>query len=196
MYRKGFVTEVDADRCRAKVKFPDKQDRESGWLDVLQANTQENKGFELPDAGEFVAVMMDERDEAGCILGALYTEANKPTDGSPDLRRMVFSDGTVIEYNRTASLLRVAGPVAVHIESAGVVTIDPAVECKATLKVGTGASPVALATPLAALLSAFKAAVGAAVIVPLDGGASFKAAMVAAMAGWPGSLGATNTSSD
>jgi phage baseplate assembly protein V len=196
MYRKGVVTVVDADRCRAKVRFPDKQDRISGWLDVLQANTQANQDYGLPDVGELVACMMDERDEAGCILGALYTEANKPTNGNADVRRVVFSDGTTIEFSRSASLLHIAGPAAVHIESAGVVTIDPAVECKATLKVGAGASPVALATPLATALNTLKAAIGGAPIVPLDGGASFKAALVGALASWPPPLAASSTSSD
>ena len=47
------------------------------------------------------------------------------------------------------------------------------------------ADAVALASKVSAQLTALKAALTGAVVVPLDGGASFKASLLAALASWP-----------
>lgn len=127
MYRRGIVEQVDRERHRVTVTFPDRDGMESHWLDVLVRATKADKDYGLPDKGEFVAVLMDERDEAGCVLGAIYSDEDKPTTSAADVRRFEWSDGAFVEYDRAAHVLRIQVPAAGHVELAG------------------GSSPVALA---------------------------------------------------
>lgn len=89
----------------------------------------------------------------------------------------------------------------------GVVFLDgdpaqPAVVCfkddsgAVKLAIGTGVSPVALAQLVELQLQALKAAISAAPIVPLDGGAAFKASLIAQLAAWPAPVGSTKLFSD
>lgn len=62
------------------------------------------------------------------------------------------------------------------------------------IKLGYGATqPVALAPLVQAQLEALKAAIQSAPVSPLDGGTTFKAALVAALTAWPASTAATKT---
>jgi hypothetical protein len=64
-------------------------------------------------------------------------------------------------------------------------------KCTVGLPVGAPQLPVVTAPEINIILGILKTAIGAAPIVPLDGGASFKAALVAALAAWPGAIGST-----
>jgi phage baseplate assembly protein V len=118
-YRRGIVEQVDRATHRVTVKFPDRDDMESHWLDVLVRATKADKDYGLPEKGEFVAVLMDERDEAGCVLGALYSDEDKPTTSAADVRRFEWADGAYVEYDRAAHVLRIQVPVGGQIELAG-----------------------------------------------------------------------------
>jgi len=62
------------------------------------------------------------------------------------------------------------------------------------IKLGaSAASLVALAPLVASQLTTLKAAITAAPTVPNDGGAAFKAALVASLAAWPSTVSATKT---
>lgn len=176
MYRRGIVSAVDPETCRARVTWPDKGNAESFWLEVLQTNTLDNRDYALPDVGELVAVLMDKRNEAGCILGAIYTDGNKPPSPSEDVRRVTFPDGVAVTYDRASKVLSVSGD--------------------ATVVIGGGASPVALELPTKAALDALKAAISGAVPNAGDGGAQFKAQLMSALGSFPGDLASQRLSSD
>jgi phage baseplate assembly protein V len=107
-YRRGVVSAVDAKTHRVRVTFPDKQDVESPWLDVLVRDALDDKDFGLPSKGAQVAVLMDEKDESGCVIGALYSKADAPNSPqSEDLRRWTMKDGTVVSYDRNAHKLTI-----------------------------------------------------------------------------------------
>lgn len=147
MYKLGKVSAVDAELCRARVRFPAQDDIESPWLEVLQGNAGKNRDQRLPDEGELVAVLLDEREEAGCILGAIYTAGNKPPVPSGNKRRVEFEDGTVVEYDRASHVLTVdVGSGTVEL-TASTVHID------GNVKVGGGAEAVALADKVATELN-------------------------------------------
>ena len=110
MYKRGIVSAVDADTCRVRVKFPAQQDLESGWLDVLQTSTHGDQSFALPPIGNQVAVMLDETNDAGCVLGAIYSEADPPPTTVANRRVMAFADGARIEYDQTTHVLSIALP--------------------------------------------------------------------------------------
>ncbi|MFW6057692.1 MAG: phage baseplate assembly protein V [Persicimonas sp.] len=188
MYRRGIVTAVDPERCRARVELAD-EGVETHWLDVLQSNTAPNQDYRLPDEGELVAVMLDEHAEAGCILGAIYTSENKPPDPSADVRRVTFPDGTKIEYDRAASRLTIvcAGDVSVT---------GPNVQLDATVQVAGGAEAVALAQKVTDALQQLKDAIANGVPAPQDGGAALQQSIVLALSAFPPDVASEKLSSD
>jgi phage baseplate assembly protein V len=208
MYSIGVVSAVDVPTCRARVKFPAKGDVESYWLEVLQSNTFISHDYGLPDVGETVAVMLDEGGESGCILGAIYTGANKPPHPGADVRRVDFGDGTAVAYDRAAHKLTIemTGNVKVQatnvditaavkvtgnidangdLDLSGKADIGGAANITGATKIGSGSEPAAKATSVTTVLNALKAAIAGAAVTPLDGGATLKANIVAALAAWP-----------
>ena len=105
--RVGIVKEVLPDKGKAIVTFPQYDDQDSYELSVLQANTLKNKHFHMPDVDEQVYVLMDEDAEDGCILGAIYSEADPPNQTEADVYAMEFEDKTAIKYDRKAHLMTV-----------------------------------------------------------------------------------------
>lgn len=119
MYRRGIVSEVDGATHRVRVRFPDRDDVESGWLDVLVRAAHEAKDYGLPAKGDQVAVLLDEHDEAGCVLGALYSSADKPPSTKESIRAMHFGDGGLVEYDRETHVLKIVVPEGGRVELAG-----------------------------------------------------------------------------
>lgn len=110
MYRRGIVTRTEPATCRVRVRFPDRDDVESWWLEVVQAKTLRDKAYWMPDVGEHVAVLMDENGEAGAVLGAIYSSADPPPVDSQDKDHVTFDDGGVMEYDRATSTWSVSIP--------------------------------------------------------------------------------------
>jgi len=201
MYKLGVVSAVDPSNCTARVKFPASGDVESYWLQVLQDNTFTNKDSCLPDIGECVAVLLDDKQESGCILGAIYTAANRPPSPSADVRRVTFCDGATIEYDRAAHALKVetAGDVnvtAAHVHITGAAEVTGTTHLDGAVTVVGGSQAVALGQKVSDALTTLKNAISSAATVPQDGGAAFKAAIVGALAAWPPSVAATKLTSD
>jgi phage baseplate assembly protein V len=83
-FRTGLVVAVDERRVRVKVRVPDLDNLETGWLMVLAGKAQDDKEYWLPDEGEQVAVLLDMRGEDGLVLGAVYSEVDAPPVVSRD----------------------------------------------------------------------------------------------------------------
>lgn len=98
MLRIGVITEIDSQKCYARVAFLD-DDIVSDWLQIVVMGATGNKYFHIFDINEQVAVLMDENGEEGVIIGALYNDKNT-AGGNADVPRVEFSDGSFIEYNR------------------------------------------------------------------------------------------------
>jgi phage baseplate assembly protein V len=107
MYRIGIVTDQDLELGRVRVQFPDRDKIRSYWLQVVVSKTLADKAFWMPDAGEQVVCLMDEFDEAGAVLGAVYSTVDTPPVQSPDKFHLTFRDGTIIEYDRAAHALNI-----------------------------------------------------------------------------------------
>lgn len=125
MLRYGHITELDASKGLAKVKF-DEDDFVSDWLQIVVRNSISNKSESWFDVDEFVCVMMDKHDEEGIILGAVYHEGNTPPIGNKDTVGVTFPDGTVIKYDRETSKFEIncAGEVNVTCTKATVTASD------------------------------------------------------------------------
>ncbi len=116
MYRRAVVEEVDPVSVRVRVRFPDADGMVSWWLEVMQKRSHGDRSYWLPDPGEAVAVLMDERDEAGVVLGAIYSTADPPPVASADKRHVTHRDGALFEYDRAAHRWVVAIPAGGRVE--------------------------------------------------------------------------------
>lgn len=132
MIRYGHITELDASKGLARVKFDD-DEIVSDWLQIVVRNSISNKQESWFDVNEFVACMMDEHAEEGVIIGALYDANNTPPIGDKDTVGVTFSDGAKVTYNRSTHTLTVDctgdGSVVVNCKTATVtasesVTVD------------------------------------------------------------------------
>lgn len=140
MYRRGIVAEVDPATHRVRVTLPDRDGVLSGWLEVLVRSAVGDSDEGMPDLGNQVAVLLDEHDGAGCVLGAVYSQVDPPKAKRIDVRRVEFADGAVLEYDRAAHVLTVSVPAG------------------GSLKLAGDASFVALAAKVEAELAAIKVA--------------------------------------
>lgn len=116
MIRYGDVVEIDPAAATARVRFPDHDGVVSWWLNVLQRKTLKDRDYWMPDLGEHVACVLDEREEAGVILGAVYSQADQPPEQDPDIRRTVHHDGAVEAYDRKNHLWQLEVPATGMIE--------------------------------------------------------------------------------
>ncbi|MGO1073236.1 phage baseplate assembly protein V [Lysobacter sp. CA199] len=121
--RFGFVTDIDAAAVCVRVRFPDYDDFRSAWLPVLVPKSQNDKHFALFDLDEHVAVLLDARGEDGLVLGAIYSEADRPPVQSADKHHVRFADGSTVEYDRAAHRLTVQAVGDVLVESATQITL-------------------------------------------------------------------------
>ncbi len=103
--RLAIVKEQDASLCRVRVVFDEFDQMLSYWLPVVVPKAQNDKAYWLPDIGEQVVCLMDERDEAGVVLGAIYSHADGTPVQSSDKFHLGFKDGTAMEYDRSAHVL-------------------------------------------------------------------------------------------
>jgi phage baseplate assembly protein V len=98
-----FATISDKDKGKARVKFSD-DGIVSAWLPILSTNSGDNKEVVPVDLNEQVVCLMDENNEHGVILGAIYNKkAPVPAEAGPDKWIKKFKDGTVIKYDRGAA---------------------------------------------------------------------------------------------
>lgn len=140
MLKFGVVEKLDYKKAQVRVAFRDERGREAGekfalWLPVLQTRTKQDAYYTMPDKGESVACMLDESWETGVVLGAFYTKPNPPKSRMTENRAViVFNDGTVIQYDRSAKELLIDAAKDVTIKAAaGTVKIEAlTAEIKAT----------------------------------------------------------------
>lgn len=104
-YKQGIV--ADSKPGFATVRFADLDDLVTRWLPVIHPKTQDDKAVWTLDVGEHVACLMDEYLEDGCILGAVYSEADVPPVSSKDKYRIQFKDGGSFEYDRATGAMDV-----------------------------------------------------------------------------------------
>ena len=104
-FRVGIVQQQDAAHAKVRVVFPDYDEVVSWWLPVIFAKTQNDKAYWIPDVGEQVVCLMDLRDEAGAVLGAIYSNADVPPVNSADKFHLAFRDGASVDYDRAAHVL-------------------------------------------------------------------------------------------
>lgn len=109
MVRVGIVSEVLPADCAVRVVFEEKDKTTSTILPVLTRGGKVNRDFWLPDIGEQVVCLFacnDKNFSTGWILGAHYKEGTGNAD-SVDKRRIDFSDGSFVEFDRATGGLTI-----------------------------------------------------------------------------------------
>jgi len=111
MFRNGIVQAQDVPNCRVRVTFPERDQMVSWWLPILRHGAQNDKDFWIPDLGEQVICLMDERDEDGCVLGTIFSQPDQPPSGmTVDKRHLTAKDSAIFEYDRSSHTLTVSIP--------------------------------------------------------------------------------------
>lgn len=123
----GVVSAVDEAGHNLRVTIPALEGMETDWLPMTTPAAGGNQFYSLPDEGEQVVCLLDARGENGCVIGAIYSTADKPPASSKDKWVRRFKNGTIIEHDRKS------GDVLVKTD--GVVTIDADAVVKKTLTV-------------------------------------------------------------
>lgn len=138
MLRFGNITEILPESGYARVTFLD-DGIVSAPLQFLTKSALKDKDSFTFDINEQVAVLMDENSVEGVILGAIYNDGTKPSEGvSPGVYRMSLENGSFVEFNRGENKLTVnfsegevnvtASAVSVNADSALVVAETVSVE--------------------------------------------------------------------
>ena len=102
----------------AKVYF-EEDDLVTDFWPVLQRTSLTDKESWPLNLKEHVVCLTDTRCEEGVILGAIYNETDMEDPGAADGKfRMLFADGTYIEYDKTLHKLtaNITGGVNVVID--------------------------------------------------------------------------------
>ena len=114
-YKEGVVHE--AKPGFARVRFDDVDGLVTQWLPVIYRQTLLNKEVYTLDVGEHVACVLDANFEAGCVLGAIYSDADVPTINSPDKYQMEYSDGSWLQYDRATHELKWMSVGTMHLHA-------------------------------------------------------------------------------
>lgn len=136
-FRAAIVRQQDPASGRVRVAFPDRDNLLSYWLPIVVPKSQNDKAYWIPDIGEQVVCLMDEHDEDGCVLGAIYSVVDTPPVSSADKWHVTFKDGAEIEYDRAQHALSItlpagatvsvgAGSSTIQIDSSGDILLNAA----------------------------------------------------------------------
>ena len=136
-FRAAIVREQDPASGRVRVAFPDRDNLLSYWLPIVVPKSQNDKAYWIPDIGEQVVCLMDEHDEDGCVLGAIYSAVDTPPVSNADKWYVSFKDGAAIEYDRAQHALSItlpagatvsigAGSATIQIDSSGDILLNAA----------------------------------------------------------------------
>lgn len=119
LVRVGTVASVDLPNARCRVTIGDLL---TAPLPFLTAKAGPDKTWHPPEVGEQVIVLSPSGElTAGFVLGGVYTTTNPPPSASPDVSKMVFSDGSTATYDRALHSLTIDLP---HSGSALSVTVN------------------------------------------------------------------------
>ena len=178
----GIVSEVIANKGAVRVTLPDADNTDTYELPVLMRCSRGSRHYHLPAVGDQVYVALDDNGEDGCVLGAIYSEADPPPFSSADKCGMIFSDSTAVKYDQNVHLMDLEFPDgttmqynaqshSLNVAACGTVNINvqgnAAVTSERTVSVNA-AQGIALASPQSIALTAPQIALNTAALTCLD----------------------------
>lgn len=131
--RFGTVSDVDPSGALAKV---DLGDLVTDWLPWCTPHAGQDRAWSTPDVGEQVVIVTPGDPSMGVIVASLFSNAHPANGDQAKDRRITFKDGTVVEFDREGSVLRVtvnaAGTVDVKVGATELTMQDGQATLKAT----------------------------------------------------------------
>ncbi|EKU78345.1 phage baseplate assembly protein V [Veillonella seminalis] len=125
---KGYIDAIDPTTHTARAVIPDKDNKVTGPLQILEKNTLNNKHQHSYAIGEQVLIIFDPNSKnlnEGWIIGAMYSGADTPPVADENVETAVFSDGTSVSMNTSSGTLSINSPGTVNIK-AGTINIEGA----------------------------------------------------------------------
>ena len=119
MLKFGHITEMDAAKGLARVKFDGEDGIVSYWLPISVPGTVDGKYIIPFNVNEHVWCMMDDHMEFGVIGGAIYDAGNGPNGGNNEKVRVNFVGGLGVEYDRNSKTLSIGGTGDFNIDING-----------------------------------------------------------------------------
>jgi phage baseplate assembly protein V len=133
LLRIGVVKSINADDVTARVEFDDLQGLVSAELPILQpGGCGAFQTYLMPNIGDQVlCCFLESGEEQGFVIGAVYSDEDRPAAAGSNLRYMRFGDGGKIEYSSASHTLTIdaSGGVTIngglHVE--GDITVSGAI---------------------------------------------------------------------
>jgi phage baseplate assembly protein V len=105
LIRIGVVTELDDTKARVKVRTGGIV---TDWLPWLTHRASEDRSWWAPEPGEQVVVLSPYGDQSqAVVMPAIYQTAYPATADKRTIRRTIYQDGTVVEYDREAHVMNI-----------------------------------------------------------------------------------------
>lgn len=130
-FKYGIISEVK--KGYAKVTF-EEDEFVTDWLPVLVRKSKSDKESWQLEINEHVVCLMDETCDEGVIIGAIPNEEDQPDGGEGKGKfRKLFSDGTLIEYDKNSHKLTVdvKGELKAITTGKATITSDADIEANA-----------------------------------------------------------------
>ena len=135
LIRWGTIEAADYDAARVRVRCGTVV---TDWLPWITARAGGDVSWWAPEAGEQVIILSPSGETGqGVVLVGVFQSAHPAPANNPDVARMVFKDGAVIEYDRAAHKLAATIPGDVDVQATG--NIDAKAGQNATIEAGSRA---------------------------------------------------------
>ena len=111
----GTIHVVDYQKARASVKVGAIT---TDYLPMMTGRAGHNKTWSPFEIGEQVMILSPSGDlDQGWIMGAVFSHHHQANGDNPDIHRMTYKDGAVLEYDRATHHLKA------HLPQGGKLTI-------------------------------------------------------------------------
>lgn len=132
----GIVSTIAPENGTVRVMLPDKDNRTTDDLIVLQRGVVTSKDYWLPEVGEQVLCMRlpnvsGNGPGTGYVLGSLYNAKDRPVESVATNRSITWSDGSKIQYAGGNMLIKAAGNLTIQtggnmlVKTGGALDLNP-----------------------------------------------------------------------
>ena len=114
----GKIVAVNPKKATARVEFEDRDKTVSWELPIIHKHTKWDKAYWLPKVGELVYVLTPALGNGlGVILGSSYNNEDTPPTEDINTVKILFEDGTVIQYDKSTHKLYIRSVGDIEIVS-------------------------------------------------------------------------------
>lgn len=123
----GLVSKLNPSEGTVVVTRPDKDNRQTAPLRVLQRGTKATKEYWMPAIDDQVICILlpnisGKGPSEGYVMGAVYSDIDPPVENGATTRSLNFPDGSLIQYKNGDINIHAAGNV--NITSGGVINLN------------------------------------------------------------------------